>query len=638
MNKGSALAVLFLILVSFLIFGCVQQQPPGASTTTTSAVAPTTTSVIPPTTTTVTVNASRLKTDLIDLSGVESEKARFTKYYRLEALDIPLQTLQYTLPLSTDQISNLQAFSSKISLSQGALDLLVKNGFVVVANPLYQKTEDFVSTYATLKHQEVPVFITSDSLLHLYHIQFDETLRQIEEREFYEKIWQTSYELFNDSVKKYESYPAGDLKEAAKRNAAYFAVGLELLKPKQDQLCTDKPGSSCQDSGIASAFFKSEDLQKYSFTTPGFVKSDVDKELDLIEKHLDFSVSPIFKYREDYSQFIPRGHYTRSEKLKNYFKAFMWYGRLTFLIKKDLIASENKAYDAKIHTLGASLIASKFSETPTLKEKWDRIYTVTAFYVGFSDDLGPYEYIKALNTVFSGSIDVTGLSDANLDKLKIELAKFSGPRIYGGTGECILTPPFTVEKYLQCLESGKGMRLMGQRFIPDSYAFSNLVGPQYLYKGAKEPFTMSIDGMGRKIRGFPRGLDAMAILGSDRAMEILNELDDTNYEGYAGNFSKLKAEFEAFTPADWNKNLYWGWLYALKTLLKESNGTYPSFMQTKAWQDKELTTALASWSQLRHDTILYAKQSYTPAGIGLPPAVVGYVEPLPEFYNRLLSL
>ncbi|MBI5228828.1 DUF3160 domain-containing protein, partial [Candidatus Micrarchaeota archaeon] len=40
----------------------------------------------------------------------------------------------------------------------------------------------------------------------------------------------------------------------------------------------------------------------------------------------------------------------------------------------------------------------------------------------------------------------------------------------------------------------------------------------------------------------------------------------------------------------------------------------------------------------RHDTILYAKQSYTPAGIGLPPAVVGYVEPLPEFYNRLLSL
>jgi len=65
-------------------------------------------------------------------------------------------------------------------------------------------------------------------------------------------------------------------------------------------------------------------------------------------------------------------------------------------------------------------------------------------------------------------------------------------------------------------------------------------------------------------------------------------------------------------------------------------------MQTKAWQDKTLTTALASWSELRHDTILYAKQSYTMSGTTSapppPPPVVGYVEPVPEFYNRLLAL
>jgi len=65
-------------------------------------------------------------------------------------------------------------------------------------------------------------------------------------------------------------------------------------------------------------------------------------------------------------------------------------------------------------------------------------------------------------------------------------------------------------------------------------------------------------------------------------------------------------------------------------------------MQTKAWQDKELTTSLASWAELRHDTILYAKQSYTMAGTtsipSQPKPVVGYVEPVPEFYNRLLAL
>jgi hypothetical protein len=64
-------------------------------------------------------------------------------------------------------------------------------------------------------------------------------------------------------------------------------------------------------------------------------------------------------------------------------------------------------------------------------------------------------------------------------------------------------------------------------------------------------------------------------------------------------------------------------------------------MQTEAWQDKELNTALASWTELRHDTILYVKQSYTMAEMGgmfEPPPVVGYVEPVPEFYARLLAL
>jgi ribonuclease HII len=103
----------------------------------------------------------------------------------------------------------------------------------------------------------------------------------------------------------------------------------------------------------------------------------------------------------------------------------------------------------------------------------------------------------------------------------------------------------------------------------------------------------------------------------------------------------LKKEFDEFSEAEWNKNLYWSWLFALKPLLKEFGDGYPTFMQTKAWQDKELTTALASWTELRHDTILYAKQSYTFTKEAAPAPekpVVGYIEPVPEFYNRLLAL
>lgn len=605
--------MLLLLIITGFTIGCIQQQGPEEKP------APT--------------------TEPIDLSGVQTEKLSFTQYYSITPLDIDLQVSQYNLPLKTDQISNFPDFSTKISLSNDALDLLEKNGFAVIDNP-FNPTEEYITQpYKTLKDREIPIFITSDSLLHLYHIQFDETLRQIEEREFYDGIWEISKELLDDSIKKYESAD-GELKEASKRDVAYFSVGLSLLQPKSDQLCKD--GWKCEDPGLAGAYFKEEDLQKYSFEIPGFVRDDVNKELDLIEKHSGFSVSPIFKYKEDYSQYVPRGHYTRSERLKNYFKAFMWYGRISFLIKgcDGCLVSEQ---DARIQTMGGSLIASKFAENQELRDRWDRIYSVTAFYVGLSDDLGPYEYIKALNNVFEGSFDPNALTDENIDKLKIEFAKFQPPKIYGGTGLCTVGPSLNVEEADECLEATKGMRLMGQRFIPDSYMMSEIVFPYSgRFTGSGTPFTMIETPLG-KFRGFPRGLDVMALLGSSRAKETLNELEDSNYENYSEVFNNLKEEFDNFDASEWNKNMYWSWLYSLKALLKDFDEGYPTFMQTKAWQDKELTTALASWSQLRHDTILYAKQSYTMVidSVAVPPEdkpVVGYVEPVPEFYNRLLAL
>lgn len=304
-------------------------------------------------------------------------------------------------------------------------------------------------------------------------------------------------------------------------------------------------------------------------------------------------------------------------------------------------------YDAKIQTTQACLFASEFAGSRELKDRWDRIYSVTAFYVGLSDDLGPYDYIAAMNHVFGNSFHPGDLTDENIGKLKAKLAEYRTPKIYGGTGDCTIWPPFTPEQADECLENTKGFRLMGQRFIPDSYMFSNLVGVYTdIYLGDREPkpFTFVISGAGRPIRGFPRGLDVMALLGSTRAKDLLDELDDSNYRNYTTQYGKLEDEFNSFTVEDWNKNLYWSWLFTLKPLLKEYGGGYPTFMQTSAWQDKELTTALASWTELRHDTILYAKQSYTMVegtAITIPQPekpVVGYIEPVPEFYNRLLAL
>ena len=37
-----------------------------------------------------------------------------------------------------------------------------------------------------------------------------------------------------------------------------------------------------------------------------------------------------------------------------------------------------------------------------------------------------------------------------------------------------------------------------------------------------------------------------------------------------------------------------------------TNAKYPEVMRTRAWGHKTLNTQLASWAELRHDTILYS--------------------------------
>jgi len=549
-----------------------------------------------------------------------NEKPALNQYYTPYINLVEPNAPGYTLPLDLNNIENYSSMDSRFNLTNAA-SLIEQNGFAIIEHDFGSfdpNREDIVTPYKYLQNRNIPLFVTADTLLHLYHIQFDETLKDIEEREFFYDINDLTQALLNDALVSYDIY-SGDLKEAAKRNAAYLAVAQKLIDP--------------------------------NFQVPELVSDIVALEMAKINAHEGFFESDIFIYKEDYSQYLPRGHYTRSEQLKCYFRTLMWYGRMAFLLKgSDNWGPSGEAlistYDAKIQTMQAVLLALSIDTAQvgqrTGREIWDRLYAVTAFYVGLADDLTPYEYLNALDIVFGGSFIPTDLeNEDNLFALKLELALMRSPKIFGGTGNIFVTPPLTEESLNEVLEKTKGMRFMGQRFIPDSYMFQNLVFPEVLYYTGDWnpiPFTVAQTGDGSFTRGYPRGLDVMAILGSARALVILIEQEETEYINYWQKFGNLKAEFEALNISDWNRNLYWGWLYALQSLITEFGEGYPNFMQTQAWEKKELNAALSSWAELRHDTILYAKQSYTPVITSGPPIPPGYVEPVPEFYGRLSAL
>ena len=539
-------------------------------------------------------------------------RTSFADGYQEPALDMVPSVTPYSLPVNSARVRNWDLVNSYFYLAQ-VKETIEANGFGVLAS---STGEDVINPYVLLEDLEIPIFITADSLLHLYHVQFDETLKEIEEREFFGILSSLTEALVEDASRQLAFYRGeGRLEEAARRNLAYFSVALRLLDETAD--------------------------------LPESATGWVDDELQLIDAHGGFSKSPIFVYEEDYSQYVPRGHYTRSETLEKYFKAMMWYGRIGFLLRNidpvlDVSASISlPPPNAEIQTLGACLIADALQRVDVEGAKafdlWDRVYAVTAFYVGVADDLTPSEYLQAVREVLGSAADLRDLTDpVNYEALRAYLAGLRNPEIYGGTGNCILLPPFDPNQIDACLELSKGLRFMGQRFVPDSYMFQNLVSADYIGQGT--PFTLVISRAGRPIRGFPRGLDVMDLLGSQRAYEILVAEGDTVYQQYPQHRQDLIDEFSAFSTADWNRNLYWGWLYVLRSLLQPYGAGYPTFMQTQAWTDKSLNAALASWTELRHDTILYAKPSYTPGTFGGPRPPCGYVEPVPDFYARLLAL
>ncbi|MBN2535972.1 MAG: DUF3160 domain-containing protein [Spirochaetales bacterium] len=519
----------------------------------------------------------------------------------------------YSLPLDTGTITNYSDMDSRFGLSP-VNQLISAHGFAVMEYDFAAKDNIF-SAYNSLKGS-MPTVITPDLFLHLYHILFDYALKEIEETYFFNDIRDLTAVLLDYAQTQY-SQNTGDIKEAARRNMAFLAVAGKLINP----------GTSI----------------------PAVVADEVATELANIASHDGFVKSEIFIYDEDYSQYVPRGHYTKSTQLEDYFKTFMWYGRMSFLLKgsdpwgpaADALISP---YDAKIQTMQAVLLAGSLEKVTTGSrsgtEIWDRIYAVTAFFVGLADDLTPYEYMKTVNKVFGGTFAITDLAnESKFFDLKTELSLLRLPKIFGGTGNIIVIPPITPEKLDDVLDKTRGMRFMGQRFVPDSYIFQQLVSPKasdYTGTGNPVPFSYGTSPAGPQ-RCYPRGLDVMAVFGSDVAMDILVADGDTDYRDYTKSFNEVKAEFDALSARDWTRNLYWGWLYSLKALLGDPGQGYPAFMRTDAWQKRTLNSVLASWTELRHDTILYAKQSYTPWA-GSPPPDVGFVEPVPEFYGRLRSL
>ncbi len=299
----------------------------------------------------------------------------------------------------------------------------------------------------------------------------------------------------------------------------------------------------------------------------------------------------------DYTLFKPRGHYTRSEALSRFFRAMSLYGQSGFFV--DTPASLR---------LGA-LVARLLAADADLAARWQAIYEPTAFLVGLADDYTPFEVAMAVDEEAPGALaDPQLLADDGLIR---------------AVGERLVEM-----RKVRINEEAASSRVMGARFVIDSYVLDQMSWP---FVGEELPITA------RRVN--PSPLDLAAALGSEFAYRIQDEAGETNYQNYDEQLEKMRAELADRTIDDWAATVYDAWLYALQPLWAPYGLAHPDFMRSEAWTAKAHQTGFGSYTELKHDTILYAKQGFAAEGGGDPPPFVPrhWVEPDPVAFTRLAN-
>ncbi|MGB4834155.1 MAG: DUF3160 domain-containing protein [Candidatus Moraniibacteriota bacterium] len=461
-------------------------------------------------------------------------------------------------------------------------------------------------------------FVTTDYVLHVYHRLLEKEFEQAERTVLFDSVKSLSLELFRSAVE-VANNTNGDDRMNYERLSGYFLVPLVLIESVQSERSNDSSADTKVDS-LESAL---QVLNQRRNQIAPEIANQVESEIRLIFEAGKFESSPLLgkyikevnpDYLEDYTQFLPRSHYAKNSVLRTYFRSMMWFGRQNFLAKSPELMKD-------------SLIIADWMRNPDRLQAWEAVYVPTTFFVGQSDDLGIYEYQDLLSKIGADAV----LSSTDVQKAQGLIKTYRGPAILSSVliGDSVLS-----STKADLLESTRGFRFMGQRFTPDAFILNRLT------KGAE---------IGPKLPSTPTALMVTSVFGDKTSDPLLDDWVTKNFpEGkkdVADRMNELKDTFAKLPDETWTQNLYWSWIRTLKTLFSESKDMqgYPHYMKENDWRIKDTQTALGSWTELKHDTLLYAKQSYAELGGGgddpteKPPVPKGYVEPNIEFWDRLLA-
>jgi hypothetical protein len=429
----------------------------------------------------------------------------------------------------------------------------------------------FASGYSDIYAADLPVFVSSDMVLEAIYRSHDKILQALEQ-----ETLQPRLEHLLGSIRASLIEQASSLDpEAASDLNFYLGVAISLLHGGEVDA---RESDGVKD--FVSLAMKAEGTRE--------------RVLFGVKREIDFS------------QFKPRGHYAGDKKLESYFRAMIWLGRTDFRLIETTPNGEQVLRRRQVESVVAfrKLLSSEaFAE-------YQAIDAAIGAFVGEHDYM-TLEEVDELLAALDASDGIAEVSDEALAEAIVS-GQFGEQRIASQVMRRQVGGPAT-------LPLSSSFALFGQRYTVDSHVFSNVV----------------YDRVPTRI--LPNPLDAaFAAIGNDQALSLLGaELDDE--AGYAGQLSAMRTLVDAHPSSYWESSLYTNWLSALRTLSPTATPAddLPAVARSESWGRRLLNTQLSSWAQLRHNNVLYVKQSYTSgAACEYPEA---YVDPYPDFFEAVVT-
>lgn len=488
----------------------------------------------------------------------------------------------------------------QLMVAPGTFALLEKEGIAVDGNRAY---DEFFQIYEQnryrpleISREEVndddgflikrrfltsfPSVVTTDVVLHHLHLFFDYALAQAEVQRFLPELEAIVVELLDATLEQRTALAGTKWEAAIDDNLVFLSVAHVFLASAD---LDERELASKEDDGSTVGVDTAEQAHDFAEATrsavarllpktlPAGLGARVTAEVNRILDAKETAKPDVYDYpgdfKEDYSQYTVRGHYLKLTKLQAYFRAMMWLSRVLF------------SFDSDRGVRGAVLLSLSLSKGDTLA-RWRALDEAIGFLVGPSDDASVLE-VSSLVAVQSS------LDDVGLEALRAKFAKLPKPQV-----QSILTKTEAGPS----LETQGAFHFFSQRAVIDAVIFQSLVEPK------------------AKQKSFVRALEVPDVLGSALAAKLLEPENLAQFAGYAEQRAALKSTMPKLLASRASSEAVAGWLFSTQPMLEPAAPGLPPFMAGNAYATLRLSTYLANYAELKHDTVLYAKQGLAEMG------------------------